>query len=127
VVAASNIYLGLKTGFTFGASLFGALLGAAIIKALQQILPKKWGGGDFGPRENCTIQTSATAAGGLTGMVSFSFNLFTSFSRIVAHPYCVLDSLCSPLSSLPPSQPCINSVFWVDLQKRTLLVSSRLL
>ncbi|PWN53970.1 OPT superfamily oligopeptide transporter [Violaceomyces palustris] len=68
IVAASNIYLGLKTGFTFGASLFGAILGFAIIKAMTRILPPKWGGYSFGPRENCTIQTSATAAGSLTGM-----------------------------------------------------------
>ncbi|KAH8828831.1 oligopeptide transporter [Flagelloscypha sp. PMI_526] len=57
VVGASNIYLGLKTGFTFGASLFGAIFGFAILKFL--------GGGPFGPKENCTVQTAATAAGGM--------------------------------------------------------------
>lgn len=31
IVAASNIYLGLKTGFTFGPQLFGAILGFAIL------------------------------------------------------------------------------------------------
>ncbi|TPX64663.1 hypothetical protein SpCBS45565_g05710 [Spizellomyces sp. 'palustris'] len=65
VVAASNIYLGLKTGFTFGASLFGAIFGFAILKPLSVFLPKAFGGGYFGPKENCTIQTAATAAGGL--------------------------------------------------------------
>ncbi|KAJ1035679.1 hypothetical protein NDA18_000456 [Ustilago nuda] len=68
VIAASNVYLGLKTGFTFGASLFGAILGYSIIKLMQKALPEKLGGGFFGPRENCTIQTAATAAGSLTGM-----------------------------------------------------------
>ena len=68
VIAASNVYLGLKTGFTFGASLFGAILGYSILKLMQKVLPEKLGGGFFGPRENCTIQTAATAAGSLTGM-----------------------------------------------------------
>ncbi|EPQ28617.1 uncharacterized protein PFL1_03920 [Pseudozyma flocculosa PF-1] len=68
VVAASNVYLGLKTGFTFGASLFGAILGFAALKFLGRVLPPKFGGGFFGPKENCTVQTSATAAGSLTGM-----------------------------------------------------------
>ncbi|KAI0718728.1 OPT oligopeptide transporter protein-domain-containing protein [Cerioporus squamosus] len=54
VVGASNIYLGLKTGFTFGpqgppeSGLLGRLLG-----------------GPFGPKENCTVQSAATAAGGI--------------------------------------------------------------
>ena len=68
VIAASNVYLGLKTGFTFGASLFGAILGYTIIKIMSKTLPEKLGGGFFGPRENCTVQTAATAAGSLTGM-----------------------------------------------------------
>jgi hypothetical protein len=96
VVGASNIYLGLKTGkssawcrgmqrsprrfsirltdpsqfigFTFGASLFGAIFGFAILKPLSHILPERFGGGYFGPKENCTVQTAATAAGGLTGL-----------------------------------------------------------
>ncbi|SPO25491.1 related to permeases - unknown function [Ustilago trichophora] len=68
IIAASNVYLGLKTGFTFGASLFGAILGYSIIKLMSKALPEKLGGGFFGPRENCTIQTAATAAGSLTGM-----------------------------------------------------------
>ncbi|KAJ3106260.1 hypothetical protein HDU97_006711 [Phlyctochytrium planicorne] len=61
VVGASNLYLGLKTGFTFGASLFGAIFGFAILKPLSRVV----GGSIFGPKENCTVQTAATAAGGL--------------------------------------------------------------
>ncbi|KAG8760977.1 hypothetical protein FRC14_000578 [Serendipita sp. 396] len=68
IVGASNIYLGLKTGFTFGASLFGAIFGFAILKPLSHALPEKLGGGYFGPKENTTVQTAATAAGGLTGL-----------------------------------------------------------
>ncbi|KAI8907523.1 OPT oligopeptide transporter [Powellomyces hirtus] len=64
VVAASNMFLGLKTGFTFGAALFGAIGGFAILKPLSHTgLPLFKG--YFGPKENCTVQTAATAAGGL--------------------------------------------------------------
>ncbi|KAI0078640.1 oligopeptide transporter [Panus rudis PR-1116 ss-1] len=70
VVGASNIYLGLKTGFTFGPQLFGAIFGFAIIKPLSKALPEsgilgKLLGGPFGPKENCTVQSAATAAGGI--------------------------------------------------------------
>ncbi|TCD62765.1 hypothetical protein EIP91_006437 [Steccherinum ochraceum] len=70
VVGASNIYLGLKTGFTFGPQLFGAIFGYAIIKPLSKALPTTgplgWLlGGEFGPKENCTVQSAATAAGGI--------------------------------------------------------------
>lgn len=65
VVSASNIYLGLKTGWTFGPSLFGAILGFAILKPLSQSAPRWLGGGYFGPKENVCVQTAATSAGGL--------------------------------------------------------------
>lgn len=50
VVSASNIYLGLKTGWTFGASLFGGILGFAILKSISRIAPRILGGGYFGPK-----------------------------------------------------------------------------
>jgi len=60
IVGASNIYLGLKSGFTFGGQLFGAIFGFAIIKAMS-VLPASgyfgWFGGPFGPKENCTVQS----------------------------------------------------------------------
>ncbi|TBU28065.1 OPT oligopeptide transporter [Dichomitus squalens] len=70
VVGASNIYLGLKTGFTFGPQLFGSILGFAIIKPISKALPEsgiigRLFGGPFGPKENCTVQSAATAAGGI--------------------------------------------------------------
>ncbi|KAF5378813.1 hypothetical protein D9615_007012 [Tricholomella constricta] len=70
IVGASNIYLGLKTGFTFGPQLFGAIFGFAILKAISRIVPEsgllgRFLGGPFGPKENCTVQTAATASGGL--------------------------------------------------------------
>ncbi|GAA5803747.1 OPT oligopeptide transporter protein-domain-containing protein [Helicostylum pulchrum] len=71
LVAASNTYLGLKIGWTFGASLFGAIFSFAILKPLSTALPPKWGGGYFGPKENCSAQSAATTAGGLSaGFVS---------------------------------------------------------
>lgn len=65
-----NIYLGLKTGFTFGPQLFGAIFGFAILKPLSKaftldFLPGWVWGGEFGPKENCTVQTAATSAGGM--------------------------------------------------------------
>ncbi|KAH9941892.1 OPT oligopeptide transporter [Epithele typhae] len=70
IVGASNIYLGLKTGFTFGPQLFGAIFGYAILKPISKALPEsgllgRMFGGPFGPKENCTVQSAATAAGGI--------------------------------------------------------------
>lgn len=99
VVSASNIYLGLKTGWTFGPSLFGAILGFAILKPLSKYAPKYLGGGYFGPKENVCCQTAATSAGGLgiifVGAVPAMFRagLLTpkpedSFWRLVAFSAC---------------------------------------
>lgn len=70
LVNASNIYLGLKTGWTFGASLFGAIVGFTVLKSLSRVLPNNFPilGGSFGPRENNIVQTAATAAGGLSSV-----------------------------------------------------------
>ncbi|KAK4555422.1 hypothetical protein LTR86_007719 [Recurvomyces mirabilis] len=70
LVNASNLYLGLKTGWTFSASLFGAIVGFGVLKSLSRALPEKFPifGGSFGPRENNIVQTAATAAGGLSSV-----------------------------------------------------------
>jgi len=69
LVNASNVYLGLKTGFTFPASMFAAIFGFGITRILCQIFPHvPFVGMDFGPQENSIIQASATGAGGLSGM-----------------------------------------------------------
>ena len=60
-----SVYLGLKTGWTFGASLFGSIFGFAILKPLSRALPNWAGGGYFGPKENVCVQSAATAAGSL--------------------------------------------------------------
>ncbi|KAI8625637.1 OPT superfamily oligopeptide transporter [Xylariaceae sp. FL1651] len=69
LVNASNLYLGLKTGFTFSANIFGSIFGYGIVK----IMSKSFGnmpilGGTFGPQENSIIQASATGAGGIAGI-----------------------------------------------------------
>ncbi|KAH7882089.1 OPT oligopeptide transporter protein-domain-containing protein [Phlebopus sp. FC_14] len=65
VIAASNVYLGLKTGWTFGASLFGSIFGFAILKPISTAAPRYLGGGYFGPKENNVVQSAASAAGSL--------------------------------------------------------------
>lgn len=74
LVNASNIYLGLKTGWTFSANIFGTIVGFAVCKFFEKsfkhvpIL-----GGEFGPQENAILQTSAVAAGGLSSVFISAF------------------------------------------------------
>jgi uncharacterized oligopeptide transporter (OPT) family protein len=70
VVNASNIYLGLKTGWTFTANLFGSIAGFAILKGVSKAVPEGLPilGGNFGPRENNIVQTTAMAAGGMSSV-----------------------------------------------------------
>ncbi|KAF9632569.1 Oligopeptide transporter OPT superfamily [Lasiodiplodia theobromae] len=70
LVNASNVYLGLKTGWTFAANLFGAILGFAVIKFFSVTFAENFPilGGGFGPKENNIIQTAATASGGLSNV-----------------------------------------------------------
>lgn len=58
VVSASNIYLGLKTGWTFGASLFGGILGFAILKSISRVAPRILGGGYFGPKVRDSLKSN---------------------------------------------------------------------
>jgi len=70
LVNASNVYLGLKTGWTFSANLFGAIFGYAILKSFSTTFAENFPilGGKFGPKENAIVQTTASAAGGLGGI-----------------------------------------------------------
>ncbi|KAG9073122.1 hypothetical protein KI688_000909 [Linnemannia hyalina] len=61
VVAASNLYLGLKIGWTFGAALWGSIFGFLILKSISRMTNTV-----FGPKENAVCQTAATSAGGLS-------------------------------------------------------------
>lgn len=67
LVNASNVYLGLKTGFTFSANMFGAIFGYALVTLMSKTaIPIL--GGFFGPQENSIIQAAATGAGGMSGI-----------------------------------------------------------
>ncbi|KAM7215417.1 OPT oligopeptide transporter domain containing protein [Rhypophila decipiens] len=69
LVNASNLYLGLKTGFSFSANMFGAIFGYGILKFFEKSggnLPII--GGAFGPQENSIVQAAATGAGGISGI-----------------------------------------------------------
>ncbi|KFY13087.1 hypothetical protein V492_03492 [Pseudogymnoascus sp. VKM F-4246] len=69
LVNASNIYLGLKSGWTSGANIFGSIVGFAVLRSFSKYcsaIPLL--GGEFGPRENNIVQTVATAAGGLSNV-----------------------------------------------------------
>ncbi|KAL1844970.1 hypothetical protein VTK73DRAFT_1415 [Phialemonium thermophilum] len=68
LVNASNLYLGLKTGFTFSANMFGAIFGYGIVKLLSKAERVPIIGGMFGPQENSIIQAAATGAGGIGGI-----------------------------------------------------------
>ena len=60
---------GLKTGFTFPATMFGAIFGYGIIVLLTKAFPMvPFLGGRFGPQENSIVQAAATGAGGLSGL-----------------------------------------------------------
>ena len=61
---------GLKTGWTFSANLFGAIVGFAVIKFFSATFAANFPilGGNFGPKENNIVQTTATAAGGLSSI-----------------------------------------------------------
>ncbi|KAI0739263.1 OPT oligopeptide transporter [Daedaleopsis nitida] len=99
VISASNVYLGLKTGWTFGASLFGSIFGFAILKPLSRALPERLGGGYFGPKENVCCQSAATAAGSLGLLFTSGFpaayqlgllgdNPVADFGRLVTFTLC---------------------------------------
>lgn len=69
LVNASNLYLGLKTGFTFSSTLFSAIFGYGIIKSFSKWTPGvPILGSAFGPQENVIIQAAATGAGGIAGI-----------------------------------------------------------
>ncbi|PGH14929.1 OPT family oligopeptide transporter [Helicocarpus griseus UAMH5409] len=64
LVNASNIYLGLKAGWTTSANIFGSIVGFAVLRAWTKYTHDD----SFGPHENNIVQTAATAAGGLSNV-----------------------------------------------------------
>jgi OPT family oligopeptide transporter len=61
-------FAGLKTGFTFSASMFGAIFGYGIIRMMSRAGKIPIIGGSFGPQENSIVQAAATGAGGIAGI-----------------------------------------------------------
>ncbi|KAG1866075.1 OPT oligopeptide transporter [Suillus subluteus] len=86
VISASNVYLGLKTGWTFGASLFGSIFGFAILKPLSTTAPRWLGGGYFGPKENNVCQSTASAAGSLGLLFTSGFPAAYQLGLLSASP-----------------------------------------
>ncbi|KAL3459685.1 OPT superfamily oligopeptide transporter [Aspergillus heterothallicus] len=65
LVNASNIYLGLKAGWTTSANIFGCVIGFVVLKKWSTF---SFSSHAFGRHENNIVQTAATAAGGLSGV-----------------------------------------------------------
>ncbi|MDB5098331.1 MAG: Oligopeptide transporter, family [Cyanobacteria bacterium RYN_339] len=59
VMSTANVYAGLKTGWTFGATITAGIMAFAIFKALERVLP----GGEFTDLENNAMQSVSSAAG----------------------------------------------------------------
>lgn len=59
VMSVSNLYVGLKVGWSFGVTITAGILAFAIFKALERILP----GGHFTDLENNAMQSVSSAAG----------------------------------------------------------------
>ncbi|KAE8333979.1 OPT oligopeptide transporter protein-domain-containing protein [Aspergillus sergii] len=95
LVNASNLYLGLKAGWTDSANIFGSIIGFAVLQPLTSYLTSLgYQSQHFGPQENNIVQTAATAAGGLSNVfvsaipALYQLGLLTTpskdFARLVA-------------------------------------------
>ncbi|KAK5993668.1 putative metal-nicotianamine transporter YSL5 [Cladobotryum mycophilum] len=62
LVNASNIYLGMKTGWGSSANILGSIIGFAVLKKLSTAIHP------FGIHENNIVQTVATSSGGMSGV-----------------------------------------------------------
>lgn len=63
IICVSNIYLGMKSGITFGSTLFATLLGTLVLTPVVV----KMMGGELGLREHVCFQAAGTASGGIHG------------------------------------------------------------
>ncbi|KAG8215153.1 OPT oligopeptide transporter protein-domain-containing protein [Butyriboletus roseoflavus] len=82
-----------QTGWTFGASLFGAIFGFAILKPLSKALPRYLGGGYFGPKEDNVAQVAATSAGSLGLLFTSGFPAAYQLGLLQASPIQDIDRL----------------------------------
>ncbi|EGX94287.1 oligopeptide transporter [Cordyceps militaris CM01] len=78
LVNASNIYIGLRAGWTTSANVLGAIVSFAVLKRSSS---------SFGPHENNIAQTMATASGGMSNVfisgipALYQLNLLTTPAR----------------------------------------------
>src|SRR4051812_44669985 len=64
LMALSNLYVSLKTGWSLGVTVTAAILAFGIWTAIRGVLPRI---APFGPLENNAMQSVASAAGYMTG------------------------------------------------------------
>src|SRR3954468_21680389 len=64
LMALSNLYVSLKTGWSLGVTITAAILAFAAWTAIRKVVP---GTAPFGPLENNAMQSVASAAGYMTG------------------------------------------------------------
>ncbi|XWX00125.1 hypothetical protein V2A60_008143 [Cordyceps javanica] len=83
MVNGSNIYLGLKTGWTSSANLLGSVMGFAVLK--------NWSPDTFSPHQNNIVQTVATASAGLSSSfisaipATYQLGLLSTPSKDLVH------------------------------------------
>uniref|UniRef100_A0A0G4FDZ0 Oligopeptide transporter n=1 Tax=Chromera velia CCMP2878 TaxID=1169474 RepID=A0A0G4FDZ0_9ALVE len=89
ICTCSNVYIGLKTGWGLGSSIFAAIFGFAILSPLSRRIP--WMA-PMNIKEGCALQTAGSAAGGLSaGFVSaipalFMLNVLTeNVNKYISH------------------------------------------
>ncbi|KAH0484106.1 MAG: hypothetical protein KVP17_004916 [Porospora cf. gigantea B] len=80
ILAASNVYFGLLIGWSFGSSIFTALLGFLIMKTLRFK--------GFGTLENNLVQTAGSAAGGLSSGLVSAVPAMSKFPADMSDPFC---------------------------------------
>jgi OPT oligopeptide transporter protein len=61
-VAAGNMYISWKTGFSLDAGPLAVFAGFGMMRLMQNRLPMSFGGGFFGPKENVSCQSAANGA-----------------------------------------------------------------
>ena len=99
IVACTNIYIGLKIGWTFGASIVSAVLGFAIFSALRQ---------NLSVLETNITQTAGSAAGSMASAAGFAPRGSTAWAMSMECPDGTLKSStssASPCDAPGPARP----------------------
>jgi len=78
LIGAANLYVSYKTGFSMDAGPFAVFAGFGVLKLMQNNLPRRLGGGFFGPKENVTCQSAANGANSGIGIFAAAYILSSS-------------------------------------------------